>query len=99
MTLDGDTKKMIQDLGHALAQAIAASPEASAAVRGIRRQGYSLYLVLDRKEEGLRGARIELTTRQTRSKEPAFLLDKGDVSLLKSMGIDATRRGKRRRAP
>lgn len=99
MPIDDKVKKMMQDLGHALVQAIATSPEVSATVKGIRQQGYSLYLVLDRKEEGQRGARIELTTRQTPSKSPAFLLDKGDVSLLKSMGIDATRPGKRRRTP
>ena len=99
MSTDDDVKKMMQDLGHALTQAIATSPEVSAAVRGIRQQGYSLYLVLDRKEEGQRGARFELTTRQTKSEAPVFMLDKGDVSLLKSMGIDATRPGRRRRAP
>ena len=97
MPVDDPVKKMMQALGHALTQAIATSPEVSAAVRGIRQQGYSVYLVLERKEEGQQGARIELTTRQTKSKTPAFLLDKGDVSLLKSMGIDATRPGKRRR--
>ena len=99
MPIDDDTKKMMQELGHALTRAIATAPGVSAAVRGIRRQGYSLYLVLDREEEGQRGARIELTTRETSSKSPVFVLDKGDVSLLKSMGIDATRPGKRRRAP
>ena len=98
MPIDEDVKKMMQDLGQALAQAIATSPEASGAVRGIRQRGYSLYLVLDRKEEGRRSARIELTTRQAPSHAPAFVLDKGDVSLLKSMGIDATRPARRRRS-
>ena len=96
MPIDDDTKKMMQDLGQALTRAIATSSEVSAAVRGIRQQGFSLYLVLDRKEEGERGARIELTTR-SRAKSPVFVLDQGDVSLLKSMGIDATRPGRRRR--
>lgn len=97
MPVDHHIKRMMQDLGHALAQAIATSPEVGGAVRGIRREGYSLYLVLDRKE-GQKGARIELTTRPGTASEPAFVLDKGDVLLLKSMGIDATRPGKRRRA-
>ncbi len=98
MPVDDNIKKMMQDLGHALAQAIASSPQVSSAVQGIQKQGYSLYLIIDRKEEGQRGARIELTTRRPASKEPAFLLDKGDVSLLESMGIDATRSGPRRRS-
>ena len=99
MPTDEHVKKMMQDLGHALSQAIATSPEVSAAVRGIRQEGYSVYLALDCKEDGQKGARIELTTRQPKSKVPSFLLDKGDVSLLKSMGIDATRSGRRRRTP
>ncbi len=99
MPIDDDIKKRMRDLGHALARTIGASPEVSSALQGIRQQGYSLYLVVDRKEEGRQGTRIELTTRQTRSRSPAFLLDQEDVSLLKSMGIDATRSGRRRRTP
>ncbi|MEM7350509.1 MAG: hypothetical protein AAF657_06865 [Acidobacteriota bacterium] len=96
MPVDNHIKQMIQDLGHALVQAIAASPEAADAIGKIRQEGYSLYLSLDRDESGGREARIELTHRQSGPKEAAFVLDKGDVSLLKSLGIDATRSGKRR---
>ena len=99
MPVDNHIKQMMQDLGHALVQAIATSPKVGAAVRKIQQEGHSLYLVLDRKDESERGARIELTTRQPTPKDPAFLLDKSDVSLLKSIGIDPTRSGKHRRAP
>lgn len=99
MPVDNHIKQMMQDLGHALVQAIATSPKVGATVRKIRQEGYSLSLVLDRKDESERRARIELTTRQPTPKDPSFLLDNGDVSLLKSIGIDATRSGKRRRAP
>ncbi len=99
MPVDSHIKQMMQDLGHALVEAIASSPEVGNAVRRIRQEGFSLFLVLERKDESERGPRIELTTRQPTPKDPAFLLDKGDVSLLKSIGIDATRSGRRRRTP
>ncbi len=98
MPVDHHIKRMMQDLGHALAQAIATSPKVGSAVRRIRREGYSLYLALDRKDDGERGVRIELTTRHSSKREPVFVLDQSDVSFLKSMGIDATRKGKRRRS-
>lgn len=96
MAVDNHIKQMIQELGHALVQAIAGSPEAAEAIGRIRQEGYSLHLVLDREEAGGREARIELTNRQPSPREATFVLDKGDVSLLKTLGIDATRSRKRR---
>ncbi len=98
MTVDKHLEQMMRDLGHALVEVIATCPEVGEKVRKIRRQGYSLYLVLDR-DEGEKGAQIELTAgRTTHSQKPVFLLNKGDVSFLESVGIDATRPGRRRRA-
>ncbi len=97
MTVDKQLQRKMRDLGHALLKAIAASPEVGHAMREIRHQGYSLYLVLD-PEEGENGARIELTAgRKTPSEKPVYLLNQGDVSFLESVGIDATRPGRRRR--
>ncbi len=98
MPVDNDLKRVMRDLGHALVYAIASSPKVGEAVRRIRHEGYSLYLVLDR-EKGEKSARIQLTAGYDSAKKPGFLLNKGDVSFLKSVGIDATRPGKRRRAP
>ena len=98
MKADEQLEQMLRDLGQALVNAIETAPEAGEAVRKIRRRGYSLYLVLDR-EEGEKGAQIELTAgRTTLAKKPVFLLNKCDVSFLESVGIDATRPGRRRRA-
>lgn len=99
MPVDKHIRRMMQDLGQALAQAIASSSRASDAVRQIREEGYSIFLVLNRKQEGERGVQIELTSHRATPREPAFLLDKRDVSFLKTVGIDATRAGKRRRTP
>ena len=92
MAINDDLKKAMRNLGHA----IAASPKTADTVRRIRHQGYSLYLIVNRDEEES-GARIELTSDQPRTKKPRFLLNKGDVSFLESVGIDATRPGRRRR--
>ena len=96
--VDNDLKRAMRDLGHALVYAIASSPKVDEAVRRIRQQGYSLYLVLNR-DEGKKSAQIQLTTGNDSTKKPDFLLNKADVSFLRSVGIDATRPGKRRRAP
>ncbi len=98
MPVDNDLKKWMRDLGQDLVHAIAASPEATDNVRKIRQRGYSLYLVLDR-SEGESGTHVELTSGQASSTKPSFLLNKGDVTFLESVGIDATRPGRRRRTP
>ncbi len=96
MSVDNDLKKMMRDLGQALVHAIAASPEAADTVRRIRHQGWSVRLVLDH-NEGENGTQIELTSGQSSSVKADFLLNKGDVLFLESVGIDATRPGRRRR--
>ncbi len=97
MTVDKRLKRMMRELGEALANAIATSPKIGDAVRRISHRGYSLYLVLNR-DEDVHGAQIELTADQRPAKKPAFRLNKSDVSFLESVGIDATRPGRRRRA-
>ncbi len=88
----------LKHLDRALAEAIAASPKAADAVRKIRRQGYAVYLAIDRQEGDAR-LQIELSSGQKVATKQRFLLNKGDVSFLESVGIDATRPGRRRRAP
>ncbi len=97
MTVDKQLERMMRDLGEALVNTIATSPKIGNAVRRISHQGYSLYLVLNR-DEGVQGAQIEITADQKPAKKPAFRLNKSDVSFLESVGIDATRPGRRRRA-
>ncbi len=96
MSVDNDLKKTMRDLGRALEHAIAASPEAAGTVRRIRNRGYSVYLVFDR-DEAESGTRVELgSADRTPSAKADFLLNKGDVTFLESVGIDATRPGRRR---
>ncbi len=85
--------QILQSLGRTLAHAIARSSEVSGIVRRIHREGYSLSLVL---QDGKRSAQVELTAPRP-PRDPAFRLGGKDVTFLKSLGIDATRSGKRRR--
>jgi len=94
---------MLNDFGRALIQVIHDSSEVNGAARKISREGYSLYLVLDGKEDK---ARLELTSRTEPAPEPPgrpnagrpnFRLNSGDVEFLRSVGIDATRSVRRRR--
>ena len=97
MPVDNELERAMRDLGQALVYTIAASPKVGDAVRRIRHQGYSLYLVLDRDEDE-RSTQIQLSAGDDSTPKPGFQLNKADVSFLKSLGIDATRRGKRRRS-
>lgn len=60
---ESDVREMLQRLGRALINAAARSDEVTDAVRRIRREGYSLYLIVDPGSERPRGPQLELTTR------------------------------------
>ncbi|MEM8932885.1 MAG: hypothetical protein AAGE94_17000 [Acidobacteriota bacterium] len=111
----------LEDLGRAMTLAMSHSTEIAAAVERLRREGFSLYLVLDPNPLGPARNRFELRLTPEsgeavpsdrrpssvpataalrpvdRPRRPEFRLDADDVHLLRSMGIDATRPGRRRR--
>lgn len=84
---------MLRDLGRALSAAVADSPQVGRTLRRIRDQGYTLYLLVDCKREA---AEPEAPARRARGGEPVFRINGEDLSFLKSIGIDPTRRGRRR---
>ncbi len=99
-------RQWLQDLGRAVAEAMAGSTEVTSTVHRIQEQGFSLYLVLDAKETEQQ-PRFDLTTsagagpspeRSAAEKPADFRLDGEDVAWLRELGIDATRTGKRRRS-
>lgn len=63
----------------------------------IRDEGWSIYLVIDRNEEDETPEGFELTTEQDSDEIPVFRIDSRDLAFLKSVGIDPTRRVRRRR--
>lgn len=66
-------------------------------MRQIRRQGWSLYLVVDQQEDAGSGAALELTAKPPASEASVFKIDGKDLSFLRSIGIDPTRSLRRRR--
>ncbi|HEX5759434.1 MAG TPA: hypothetical protein VF121_09590 [Thermoanaerobaculia bacterium] len=95
---------MLRDLRRALSEAISESSEVSRTLRKIREEGYSLYLLVDCKREGADGEALQLTPQgggetQTAAHrgEPNFQIDGRDLSFLRSIGIDPTRRLRRPR--
>jgi len=102
--LDDKIRQMLRDLGKALSSAIAESSDVNQALRRIHEEGYSLFIFLDRKEgEEAAGAEASgegetALARTSRPRgEPVFLINGGDLSFLRSIGIDPTRRVRRRR--
>ncbi len=63
----------------------------------IREEGWSVYLVVDRKNEDETPEGFELTTEMDPEEDPSFRIDSQDLSFLRSVGIDPTRRVRRRR--
>jgi hypothetical protein len=63
----------------------------------IREEGWSVYLVVDRKKEDEVPEAFELTPDRRRQAKALFRIDGNDLSFLKSIGIDPTRKTRRRR--
>ena len=100
--LDDKLHQMLRDLRRALSEAISDSAEVNRTLRKIREEGYALYLLVDCKRESLDEEPLSLTAPRFRSSssssgEPAFQIDGRDLSFLRSIGIDPTRRLRRRR--
>ncbi len=71
----------------------------SRTLRKIREEGYSLYLLVDcKREPNEPEAPAAVTTPRSAGGEPQFQIDGRDLSFLKSIGIDPTRRLRRRRS-
>lgn len=87
---------MLSDLRRALCEAIAESNDVHRTWSQLKAEGYSLFLLVDckRQEEGPSEDRRDTPA----AGQPAFRINGGDLSFLKSIGIDPTRRGRRRRS-
>jgi hypothetical protein len=98
---------MLRELRRALSDAISDSSEVSRTLRRIREEGYSLYLLVDCKREAFDdddplpvASRMSRREREReREREPVFQINGPDLHFLRSIGIDPTRRSRRRRPP
>jgi hypothetical protein len=99
LKLDDKLHQMLRELRRALSEAISESTDVNRTLRKIREEGYSLYLLVDCKREATELEPLTFGTSAARltSGEPVFQIDVRDLSFLRSIGIDPTRRMRRRR--
>lgn len=106
--MNDDLREMLKDLGQAINESISGSGRVHDSIQRIRDEGYNLYMVLDAKvgvnrseakaREGRssrrKGAHVEPIVEKvaTRDERVAFLINIKDVRILKSLGIDPTRK-------
>ncbi len=95
--MDAKLHQLLLVLRGALARALSDSSEAGRAVREIKSEGWSLYLVVDQQEDEGSGAALELTTKKASVEAPVFKIDGQDLTFLRSIGIDPTRSLRKRK--
>lgn len=96
---DRDLHQMLRDFSRALSGAIAESPDLERTLRRIRREGYSLQLTINFSRTSPAMDPVGVGAQALgRSSEPTFCIDVRDLSFLRSIGIDPTRRLRRRKS-
>ena len=95
--MEGKLDELLRDLGHALIDAIADSSDVKDSLRRIEEAGYSLHLTVDCKQDSETARRRVQLTKPRRGREPVFKINTRDLSFLKSIGIDPTRKRRPRR--
>ena len=96
--LDAKIRRLLKDLREVLSRAMDESTEIQDSVDRVRQEGWALYLVVDRRREDETPEAFELTGGKEKPQpEPVFRIDGRDLSFLRSIGIDPTRRVRRRR--
>ena len=112
MELSDHLREMLKELGQAINESISGSGRVHDSIQRIRDEGYNLYMVLDakvgvnRREARLtrvrRGAARELALQdveetQNTEERAAFRINLKDLRFLRSVGIDPTRKVRKRR--
>lgn len=88
-------QQMLSEFRRALYDAISDSTDVHRTWRQLRDEGYALYLLVDcKRQEGQEP--VERGKLPLPAQEPVFQINGPDLSFLKSIGIDPTRRGRRR---
>jgi hypothetical protein len=94
--VDEKIKQLLQDLGTAINESISASEDVNQHIQRIRDEGYDLYVVLDatiglNKQDS---DDTEVATPAEPPKQVSFRINVNDLALLRSLGIDPTRKVK-----
>jgi hypothetical protein len=102
--LDDKIKQLLRELGTAINESISGSDDVNRHMQKIRDEGYDLYVVLDatiglNRQDGDEDPQPQpeptaaLVARSASSgKEAQFRINVNDLSLLRSLGIDPTRK-------
>ena len=99
--MDDKIKQLLRDLGTAINESISGSDDVNRHMQKIRDEGYDLYVVLDATiglnkqdaEEHEPAPATALVARNaSTNKEAQFRINVNDLSLLRSLGIDPTRK-------
>ena len=103
--MDEKIKQLLQELGTAINESISSSDDVNQHIQRIRDEGYDLYVVLDatiglNKQDDEDATDDDVTVAEP-PREVQFRINVNDLSLLRSLGIDPTRkvRGARRVEP
>lgn len=99
--MDDKIKQLLQQLGSAINESISSSEDVNEHIQRIRDEGYNLYVVLDAtiglNRQGEEGDAPAPSTAEPEvvvksDKEVQFRINVNDLALLRSLGIDPTRK-------
>lgn len=93
---ESDLEETLRDLGRALEEAIAGSPEVHRTLLRMDDSGTTVRVRLDPKSRQPIVEPIAFGNKAAPNGEPCFKIDTRDLSFLRSIGIDPTRRRRRR---
>lgn len=94
--MDDRIKQLLQDLGTAINESISGSDDVNRHIQKIRDEGYDLYVVLDatiglnKQDESEAAETPQLPAAPP--KDAQFRININDLALLRSLGIDPTRK-------
>jgi hypothetical protein len=106
MELNDHLREMLKELGQAINESISGSGRVHDSIQRIRDEGYNLYMVLDAKvgvnKRESRSGRKRLPAGSAADEtvveeRAAFRINVKDLRILKSLGIDPTRKVRARR--
>ena len=98
--MDDKIKQLLRDLGLAINESISSSEDVNRHIQKIRDEGYNLYVVLDatiglnkqgEEDQEQPASTAELIVRDE-NKDVQFRINVNDLSLLRGLGIDPTRK-------
>ena len=88
---------MLREFGHLLLDQVRQQPPLARFLDRLREDGSRIRIVLENPAAGLK-EEVELLPEPPSRREPVFQITGRDLSFLRSIGIDPTRSGKRRRS-